>query len=142
GLVPVIQETVKRKIPFLGICLGLQLMFEESEESPGVAGLGLMKGKILRIPKTEGLKVPHMGWNSLHFTKKSELFKGIREESYVYFVHSYYLKADDPSVVAAVTQYGTQIHAAVENDHLFACQFHPEKSSDTGMQILHNFISL
>lgn len=142
GLVPVIQETVKRKIPFLGICLGLQLMFEESEESPGVAGLGLMKGKILRIPKTEGLKVPHMGWNSLHFTKRSELFKGIREESYVYFVHSYYLKADDPSVVAAVTQYGTQIHAAVENDHLFACQFHPEKSSDTGMQILHNFISL
>ena len=141
-LVPVIRETVNRKIPFLGICLGLQLMFEESEESPGVAGLGLMKGKILRIPKTDGLKVPHMGWNSLHFTKKTALFDGIREESYVYFVHSYYLKADDPGVVAAVTQYGIEIHAAVENDRLFACQFHPEKSSDTGLRILHNFISL
>ena len=142
SLIPVIREAVRRQIPFLGICLGLQLLFEESEESPGVAGLGLMKGKILRIPKTEGLKVPHMGWNSLHFTKKSALFEGIHEESYVYFVHSYYLKADDPAVVAAVTQYGTEIHAAVENDRLFACQFHPEKSSDTGMRILHNFISL
>ena len=142
GLDEVIRKVVENNTPFLGICLGMQMLFDESEESPGVEGLHLLPGKILRIPETPGLKIPHMGWNSLHFPKETRLFAGLPENTYTYFVHSYYLKADDPSVVAAVTQYGTQIHAAVENDHLFACQFHPEKSSDTGMQILHNFISL
>ncbi|MGN1204131.1 MAG: imidazole glycerol phosphate synthase subunit HisH [Lachnospiraceae bacterium] len=138
-LVPVIKEAVKMKIPFLGICLGLQLMFESSEESPGVEGLGLLKGKIVRIPETDGRKVPHMGWNSLKFPKTGRLFAGIPEDSYVYFVHSYYLKAEE-DIVTATTEYGVTVHASVEKDNLFACQFHPEKSSDTGLTILKNFI--
>lgn len=138
-LVPVIKEVVKMKIPFLGICLGLQLMFESSEESPGVEGLGLLKGKIVRIPETDGRKVPHMGWNSLKFPKTGRLFAGIPEDSYVYFVHSYYLKAEE-DIVTATTEYGVTVHASVEKDNLFACQFHPEKSSDTGLTILKNFI--
>ncbi len=138
----VIHEVVERKVPFLGICLGLQLFFEKSEESEGIKGLGLFPGEILRIPDAEGLKIPHIGWNSLKFPNKSRLFKGIPEDSYVYFVHSYYLKAQDDEVVAATTEYGTLIHAAVEKDNLFACQFHPEKSSDVGLQILKNFIAI
>ena len=138
-LVPVIKEAVKMKIPFLGICLGLQLMFESSEESPGVEGLGLLKGKIVRIPETDGRKVPHMGWNSLKFPKTGRLFAGIPEDSYVYFIHSYYLKAEE-DIVTATTEYGVTVHASVEKDNLFACQFHPEKSSDTGLTILKNFI--
>ena len=138
-LVPVIKEVVKMKIPFLGICLGLQLMFESSEESPGVEGLGLLKGKIVRIPETDGRKVPHMGWNSLKFPKTGRLFAGIPEDSYVYFIHSYYLKAEE-DIVTATTEYGVTVHASVEKDNLFACQFHPEKSSDTGLTILKNFI--
>ena len=142
GLEPVIQEIVKRRIPFLGICLGLQLLFEESEEAPGVPGLGILKGKILRIPAEEGLKIPHIGWNSLALQNKGKLFEGLEEEPYVYFVHSYYLKAEDESIVKAVTEYGTRIHASVEQDNVFACQFHPEKSSSTGLQILKNFADL
>lgn len=142
GLEPVIQEIAKRRIPFLGICLGLQLLFEESEEAPGVPGLGILKGKILRIPAEEGLKIPHIGWNSLELQNKGKLFAGLEEEPYVYFVHSYYLKAEDESIVKAVTEYGTRIHASVEQDNVFACQFHPEKSSSTGLQILKNFADL
>ena len=142
GLVDVIKEIVKKGIPFLGICLGLQLMFESSEESPGVEGLGLLPGKILKIPETPGMKVPHMGWNSLKIDPNSRLFKGIPDGSYVYFVHSYYLKAQDEKIVTATTEYGTHIHASVESGNLFACQFHPEKSSHVGLQILKNFAKL
>lgn len=139
GLVPVIRECADRQIPFLGICLGLQLMFEESQENPGVEGLCLLKGKILRIPGDGGLKVPHIGWNNLHFPHPGRLFEEVPEDSYVYFVHSYYLHADEDAVVTASTEYGTLIHAAVEKGNLFACQFHPEKSSEAGLQILRNF---
>ena len=142
GLIPVIREIVDAGTPFLGICLGLQLLFESSEESPGVQGLGLLPGKILRIPPAEGLKIPHMGWNSLHFPRKGRLFKGLPEETYAYFVHSYYLKAEDPGIVAAETTYGVTIHASVEKDNLFACQFHPEKSSTAGLAMLKNFASI
>ena len=139
GLEEVIQEVVERKVPFLGICLGLQLLFERSEESVGVRGLGILKGEILRIPDHE-LKVPHIGWNSLKFPSEGRLFKGIKEDTYVYFVHSYYLKAKDEEIVKATSEYGTLIHASVEKDNIFACQFHPEKSSDAGLAILKNFI--
>lgn len=142
GLAAVIHEAVEKKIPFLGICLGLQLIFERSDESPGVEGLGLLKGEILHIPEESGLKIPHIGWNSLKFHGKGRLFGGLEESAYVYFVHSYYLKAEDEGIVTAVTEYGTTIHASVEQGDLFACQFHPEKSSDTGLKILRNFISV
>ena len=142
GLVDVIKEIVKKETPFLGICLGLQLMFDSSEESPGLEGLGLLPGKILKIPETPGMKVPHMGWNSLKVRPDSRLFQGIPDGSYVYFVHSYYLKAEEEDIVAATTEYGIHIHGAVEKKNLFACQFHPEKSSQTGLKILENFIKL
>ena len=141
GLVPVIHEVVEKGIPFLGICLGLQLMFESSEEAPGVEGLGLLKGEIVRIPEGDGLKVPHMGWNSLSFPKEGRLFAGIPENSYVYFVHSYYLQAEE-DIVTATAEYGVTIHASVEKGNVFACQFHPEKSSHTGLTILKNFVEL
>lgn len=141
-LVEVIHQIVEKKTPFLGICLGLQLLFESSDETPGVEGLGVLKGRILRIPDCLGLKIPHMGWNSLKIRPDSRLFAGIPEDSYVYFVHSYYLKAADETQVAATTEYSTHIHAAVEAGNVFACQFHPEKSSDIGLRILKNFISL
>ena len=142
GLEEVIHEVVAKKTPFLGICLGLQLMFERSDESEGVKGLGILKGEILRIPDKEGLKIPHIGWNSLKFPNEGRLFKGLKEDSYVYFVHSYYLKAEEPEIVTATTEYSTLIHASVEKDNVFACQFHPEKSSDVGLTILKNFINL
>ena len=142
GLVPVIRQIADQKTPFLGICLGLQLLFERSEESPGVEGLGILKGEILKIPETEGLKIPHMGWNSLTFQNQGRLFKGLEEHPYVYFVHSYYLKAEEESIVKATTQYGVTIHASVEKGNVFACQFHPEKSSRAGLQMLKNFAEL
>ena len=141
GLIDVINEAINRKIPFLGICLGLQLLFESSEETPGVAGLGILKGKIVRIPEGPGLKIPHMGWNSLNVREGASLFKGLEKEPYVYFVHSYYLQAKDPKIVAATTEYGVTIHASVEKENVFACQFHPEKSSKTGLAILKNFLA-
>ena len=140
-LIGVIREVAAEK-PFLGICLGLQLLFDSSEEAPGVKGLSILPGRIVRIPEGGGRKIPHIGWNDLHFPKESKLFKGIPEESYVYFVHSYYLQADNVADVAATTEYGVTIHAAVEHDNLCACQFHPEKSGDVGMQILRNFASM
>uniref|UniRef100_UPI00405715F8 imidazole glycerol phosphate synthase subunit HisH n=1 Tax=Acetatifactor sp. TaxID=1872090 RepID=UPI00405715F8 len=142
GLVDVIHECVEKEIPFLGICLGLQLMFESSEETPGVKGLHLLDGKVLRIPAESGLKIPHIGWNNLHFPKEGRLFKGLPDDSYVYFVHSYYLAAENEEIVAATTEYGTLIHASVEKGNVFACQFHPEKSSDVGLKILKNFIEV
>ena len=142
GLVEVIHQVVAQNTPLLGICLGLQLLFERSDECDGVAGLGVLQGEIVRIPDGEGRKVPHMGWNSLKLRPGTRLFAGIPDGSFVYFVHSYYLKAADESQVAATTEYGVSIHAAVESGNIFACQFHPEKSSDTGLQILKNFISL
>lgn len=142
GLDSVIKEVTERGTPFLGICLGLQLLFERSEETPGVEGLGILKGEILRIPDKEGLKIPHMGWNSLELTNNGRLFRGLEGNPYVYFVHSYYLKAEDEEIVKAVTDYSTRIHASVEKDNVFACQFHPEKSSSVGLQILKNFVKL
>ena len=138
----VVHEVAEKKTPFLGICLGLQLLFESSEETPGVEGLHLLDGHILRIPEAEGLKIPHIGWNSLDFPNKGRLFEGLAEQSYVYFVHSYYLKAAEESIVTATTEYGTHIHASVEKENIFACQFHPEKSSTVGLQILKNFAKL
>lgn len=142
GLNKVIYEVVEKGTPFLGICLGLQLLFERSDETPGVAGLGILKGEILRIPDKDDLKIPHMGWNSLHLQNQGRLFMGLSEQSYVYFVHSYYLKAEDEQIVKATTDYSVNIHASVEKDNVFACQFHPEKSSDVGLKILKNFVEL
>lgn len=146
GLVDVIRKVVQNGTPFLGICLGLQLLFESSEESPGVQGLGILKGRILRIPEGEGpdkkpLKIPHIGWNSLEFPKAGRLFEGVLPQSYVYFVHSYYLKAEE-DIVTARTRYGVSIDASVEKGNVFACQFHPEKSSETGLLILKNFVGI
>lgn len=142
GLDEVIRQVAGRGTPFMGICLGLQLLFERSDEAPGVEGLGILKGEILRIPEKEGLKIPHMGWNSLHLENNGRLFRGIEEGAYVYFVHSYYLKAAEGSIVKASTEYSVHIHASVEKDNVFACQFHPEKSSDVGISILKNFVEL
>ena len=142
GLVPVIHELAEMGKPFLGICLGLQLLFERSDEAPGVEGLGILKGEIVRIPDGEELKVPHIGWNSLHLQNDGRLFRNLPEEPYVYFVHSYYLKAEEPEIVKATTEYGVTIDASVEQGNVFACQFHPEKSSRVGLKILENFAKL
>lgn len=142
NLVNTIYDVVDKKIPFLGICLGLQLLFESSDETPGVSGLGILPGNILRIPDKPGYKIPHIGWNSLELTNNGRLFDGVAENAYVYFVHSYYLKAAEEEIVTATADYTTTIHASVEKDNVFACQFHPEKSSDVGLQILKNFVEL
>ena len=139
-LVEVIREVTDRGTPFLGICLGLQLLFESSEESDGVDGLSILRGKIVRLPEDQGLKVPHIGWNSLRFPNEGRLFEGVPGQSYVYFVHSYYLQAAEQEIVTATTEYAATIHASVEKGNVFACQFHPEKSSDVGMRILRNFL--
>jgi len=123
----VIKEVAAKKTPFLGICLGLQLLFEGSEESSGVEGLHILDGEIVKIPDAPGLKIPHIGWNSLQLQNDGRLFQGIPQETFVYFVHSYYLKAREESVVKAVTEYGVTIHASVEKENVFACQFHPGK---------------
>ena len=141
-LVDVIWQVVKKQTPFLGICLGLQLLFESSEETPGVDGLGILKGKIVKIPENGELKIPHMGWNSLKLQKEGRLFADLPQDSYVYFVHSYYLQAEEEEIVKATTDYSTCIHASVEKDNVFACQFHPEKSRDVGLKILENFCNL
>ena len=138
----VIREVTQKGTPFLGICLGLQLLFEGSDESQGVEGLHVLDGQILRIPDQSGLKIPHIGWNSLHLQNDGRLFAGLEENPYVYFVHSYYLKAADEQIVKATTQYSTTIHASVESGNTFACQFHPEKSGTVGLSILKNFAKL
>ncbi len=142
GLDQVIRKTAGKGTPFLGICLGLQLLFERSDEAPGVEGLGILKGEILRLPEKEGYKIPHMGWNSLELVHNGRLFRDLPEDPYVYFVHSYYLKAADETIVKARTEYTTVIDASVEQGNVFACQFHPEKSSETGLKILKNFVEL
>lgn len=138
----VIHEAADRQTPFLGICLGLQLLFEGSEESSGVEGLNILKGKILKIPDAPGLKIPHIGWNSLHLQNQGRLFQGIPEGTFAYFVHSFYLKAETEDIVKASTEYGVNIHASVEQGNVFACQFHPEKSSSMGLKILQNFAKI
>ena len=142
GLVEVLREIAAKGTPLLGICLGLQLFFESSEETPGVEGLGLLPGKIVRIPDKEGFKIPHMGWNSIQINPASRLLKGIEEGAYVYFVHSYYLQAENEADVAATIDYVVNIHAAAEHENIFATQFHPEKSGEIGLRILKNFIEL
>ena len=142
GLCGVIHEVADKGIPFLGICLGLQLLFERSDEAPGTEGLGILKGEILKLPEKEGYKIPHMGWNSLELSGDGRLFQGLPREPYVYFVHSYYLKAEDERIVKASTEYTTHIHASVEQGNIFACQFHPEKSGNVGLKILKNFVEL
>ncbi len=141
-LIPVIDQIKERGIPFLGICLGLQLLFDDSQESPGARGLGLLNGHIVRFPESDQIKVPHMGWNQISFPREGRLFKGISDGSYVYFVHSYYLKADDPSIVTARCSYGLDFDASVESGNIFACQFHPEKSGSNGLRILNNFLEI
>ena len=138
----VIREVVEKDTPFLGICLGLQLLFEGSDESQGVEGLHILDGEILRIPDKEGLKIPHIGWNSLELQNNGRLFQGLLENPYVYFVHSYYLKAKEEEIVKATCDYSTCIHASVEKHNVFACQFHPEKSSEVGLRILKNFTQI
>ncbi|MGN0370640.1 MAG: imidazole glycerol phosphate synthase subunit HisH [Butyrivibrio sp.] len=142
GLVDVIHKIVDKGTPFLGICLGLQLLFDSSEESEGVKGLGILKGRIVRFPDKAGYKIPQIGWNSLEIKPGAKLFKGIPNQSYVYFVHSYYLVAEDEDIVAATSDYAALVHASVEKDNVFACQFHPEKSSEVGLTILRNFAEL
>ena len=141
-LVPVIEEICQKKTPFMGICLGLQLLFKSSEETKGVSGLGILDGEIVRFSDDFGLKIPHIGWNSLEISQDGRLFKDINDQSYVYFVHSYYLKAKDEAIVKAKSEYGNIIHASVEKDNIFACQFHPEKSGEVGLKILSNFANL
>lgn len=138
-LIAPIKEVVAKQTPFLGICLGLQLLFDGSQENEGVEGLSILSGEIIKIPETEGLKIPHIGWNSLKIKENKALFQGISEEAYVYFVHSYYLRAKKDEEVAATTEYGTLIHASVEKENIYACQFHPEKSGSVGLTILKNF---
>lgn len=140
-----LEETIKKSADgskhFLGICLGLQLLFESSEESPGVKGLGVFKGDIVTIPKDNGLKVPHIGWNSVKLNQINGIFEGIKDESYFYFVHSYYLKNADENIVAGTTEYGVPIQCAVQNGRVCATQFHPEKSSEVGLALLKNFVN-
>lgn len=142
GIKDTVTDYIKSGKPFLGICLGLQLLFPASEESPDASGLGVFDGTISKIPSGEGLKIPHIGWNSLEIKKDSRLFAGIENGSYVYFVHSYFLKAADKSIVAARTNYGVEIDAAIESKNVFATQFHPEKSGETGLKILKNFAGI
>ena len=140
GLEEVIKNAASGDKRFLGICLGLQLLFEESEESPGVKGLGIFKGSIVKIPENLGLKVPHMGWNSVDIKQKNGIFADIKNDSYFYFVHSYYLKDADSNIVAGTAEYGVDIQCAVQKGKVCATQFHPEKSGEIGLKLLKNFV--
>lgn len=143
GIKDTIIEYTKSVKPFLGICLGLQLLFPESEETPGVKGLDIFKGTITKIPnQNRTLKIPHMGWNNISIKQKNGIFKDIEGEPYVYFVHSFYLKAQDKDIVAATTQYGVEIDAAVQKGNIIATQFHPEKSGEVGLKMLKNFVEM
>ncbi len=142
GLIEVIRETADSGKPFLGICLGEQLLFEESEESPGIKGLSILKGRVRKFKPSNGLKVPNIGWNSLELKNNERLFKGIEQGAFVYFVHSYYVHSEDRSIVTAVIDYGETADVSVEKGNIFAVQFHPEKSSDVGMRIIDNFLGV
>ena len=142
GLEETVKEVAKSGTPFLGICLGLQLLFPRSEESPNAIGLALLDGEIVRFSPDPSLKVPHMGWNSLELKNDGRLFKNLPDQPYVYFVHSYYLKAKNRNEVKASCNYGIDFDASVESGNVFACQFHPEKSGETGLQILKNFLEI
>lgn len=142
GIKDTVIEYIATGKPFLGICLGLQLLFPASEESPNAKGLGIFNGTITKIPSGKGLKIPHIGWNSIEINENSRLFRGIENNSFVYFVHSYFLNAVDKNIVAAQTEYGVKIDAAIEKDNVFATQFHPEKSGETGLKILRNFANI
>ena len=141
-LVRVIKDIIAADKPFLGICLGQQLLYESSEEAPGIRGIGALSGSIRKIPVGQYSKIPQMGWNSLEYPNPGRLFKGIDEGAFVYFVHSYYLEAADRSTVVATTSYNVTIDASVESGNVFACQYHPEKSGAVGLRILENFIGL
>ena len=141
GLDKAIRSFASSGKPFLGICVGLQLLFDESEESPGIPGLGILKGKIRRFPVSDELKVPQIGWNNI-ISCKGRLFDGINEGTYFYFVHSYYLEAADSSIVSSRAEYGVTFDSSVESGNVFATQFHPEKSSDAGLKVLKNFLDL
>lgn len=142
GIDKTVKEFIETGKPFLGICLGLQLLFPESEESLGVSGLNIFKGNVTKIPNGEGLKIPHMGWNSINILKKDGIFKDIEDNPYVYFVHSYYLRAENKDIVSAQTEYGVKIDAAVSYENVTATQFHPEKSGDVGLKMLKNFAEM
>ena len=139
GLIAPIGEFVRQKKPFLGICLGFQLLFSESEEFGRQRGLDLLKGKVVGFKPSNGLKVPHMGWNGIQKKQDSPFLEGICNRDYVYFVHSYHVVPEDKSIVATTTEYGDCFVSSIATDHLFACQFHPEKSQDIGLRILANF---
>jgi glutamine amidotransferase len=144
GLADPVREFITSGRATLGICLGMQVLFEESEEGGSYPGLGIIAGKVKRFPSDLNLKVPHMGWNSLQMKKGSRLFKGISPESFVYFVHSYYVEPAQKmkKVNAATAEYGLAFTAAIEQDNLFATQFHPEKSQKVGLAILKNFVRM
>jgi imidazole glycerol-phosphate synthase subunit HisH len=137
GLIPFIIKALEKGKPFLGICLGMQLLFEKSEEGSECPGLGVLKGTVKRFP--QGLRVPHVGWNSVHFSKTGGLFKGIPDKSYFYFVHSYYTEPDDKNIIASKTSYGFDFVSSVRKDNIYLTQFHPEKSHKTGLKLLENF---
>jgi len=150
NLIPALNEHIKSKKIFLGICLGMQLLFSESEEARKSKGLGILKGIVKRFENKDNLKVPHMGWNQLEKVKsqkskvKSEcpLLKGIPDNAYVYFCHSYYPQAKDRDIVAATTDYGVNFSSVLWQDNIYGVQFHPEKSQETGLKILRNFVNL
>lgn len=142
GLIEPIREFIRSGRYYLGLCLGMQILMDESEEGSGVAGLGLIPGKVLKFPADLGLKVPHMGWNSLKIKKKTKLFRDLSQDCYVYFVHSYYVAPDSPQVVAATTDYGLTFASSLESKNILATQFHPEKSQQVGLQIIRNFCEL
>lgn len=147
GFVEPILKVIAQGRPFLGICLGLQLLFSESEEFGNHKGLGVVPGRVLRFPegmRTSGekLKVPHMGWNQINFRRRAPAFADIDEGANVYFVHSYYVQPDDEGVIATTTSYGVDFCSAIWKDNIIATQFHPEKSQDTGLRILKNFAEM
>lgn len=142
-LVETIRDYAKSGNPFLGICLGMQILFDSSEEDMGVEGLSIVKGSIKKIPAKDSFKIPHMGWNNLNIINKdSRILNGIDAESYVYFVHSFYADADNKAEIAATCDYTTSMDVVVEKGNVFGCQFHPEKSSNTGLHILKNFLEI
>ena len=142
GIKEAVIEAANGGRPLLGICLGMQLLFEAGEESPGAKGLGILPGRVPRFPAEMGLKIPHMGWNSVMPLKESRLLDGLPKGSYMYFVHSFYVKAAERADVSAISEYGLIFDAAVERGNIFGCQFHPEKSGAAGLAILKNFIEI